>query len=173
MKPVPINDMNSIEPPDLFFLSSAVGWIELGNRAEARLELEKISAKFREHPDVLELKWTLASDAKDWTACVDIAETIVRVAPDRSFGWVHRSYALHELGKTDEAWKRLLPAEKIFPEEFLIPYNLACYAAQLDNLDDARFWLSKAVTLGGIQKVKLMGLQDNDLTALWPELNKL
>jgi hypothetical protein len=157
----------------LFFLTAAVGWIELGNRVEARLELERISSKFRDHPDVLELKWTLASDAKDWAACVDIAESIVRVAPSRSFGWIHRAYALHELGRTEEAWNLLMPAEKMFPDEFLIPYNLACYAARMEKLDEAKFWLSKAVTLGGIEKVKQMGLQDSDLSALWPDLQKL
>lgn len=165
--------LEKIEPPDLFYLSGAIGWIELGNRVEARLELDKIGPKFRNHPDVLELKWTLASDAKDWPACVKIGETMVKVAPERSFGWVHRSYALHEMNRTEEAWNCLLPAEKMFPDELLIPYNLACYAAKMDKLDEARFWLSKAVSLGGIEKVKQMGLKDTDLQSLWPDLRKL
>ena len=165
--------MNKIEPPDLFFLSAAVGWMELGNKSEARGELERISEQNREHPDVLELKWALAADEKEWASCVEIGEAMIRVAPDREFGWVHRSYALHEMGRTGDAWNALLPAVQKFPDEFLIPYNLACYAAQMNNLDEARFWLSKAVILGTAAKVRVMGLKDKDLKPLWPELQSL
>jgi predicted Zn-dependent protease len=162
-----------IEPPDLFYLSAAVGWMELGNKSEAREELERISDENREHPHVLELKWALAADANDWSSCVKLGEALIRVAPEKEFGWVHRSYALHELGRTREAWDALVPAVEKFPKEFLIPYNLACYAAQMNKLDEARFWLSKAVSLGSAEKVKLMGLKDNDLKPLWPELQML
>ena len=48
--------------------------------------------------------------------------------PDEPVGWIHRSYVLHEQKRTREAWDLLLPAAKKFPEDFTIPYNLACYA---------------------------------------------
>ena len=165
--------MNQIEPPDIFYLSAAVGWLELGNKNEARDELHKISAEVRHHPDVLELEWTLASDAKDWEGCVEIGEVMVQTTPERAFGWVHRSYALHELGRTQEAWDALIPAAPRFPKEFLVPYNLACYAARLDNLDDARFWLSKAIIIAGLPKIKAMALQDSDLQPLWSEIEPM
>src|SRR5690349_5172401 len=112
--------MNDLEPPDSFHVSAAVGWFELGNKAEARSELSKLCPEASAHPDVLELKWTLASDLKDWEQCVLLGDRLVESAPERAFGWIHRSYALHELKRTEEAWHRLLPAAEKFPTEFLI-----------------------------------------------------
>jgi tetratricopeptide (TPR) repeat protein len=165
--------MKTLEPPDIFYLAAAAGWFELGNKCEARSELEKISPELREHPDVLEMEWTLASEGGEWESCIDLGEEIVRVAPDRPFGWIHRSYALHEVGRTREAWDALLPAAGKFPDVFLIPYNLACYAARMGNIDDARSWFRKAASSGGSKRVQTMALSDPDLAVLWPEIKEM
>src|SRR5687767_6305654 len=117
--------MKTLEPPDTFYFAAAIGWLELGNKSEAEQELKHISRDFQEHPDVLELRWTVAADEHDWERCADLAADMIRIAPNREFGWIHRSYSLHELKRTQEAWDALLPAANIFPEQFLIPYNLA------------------------------------------------
>ena len=54
--------MQKLEPPDTYYLSAAVGWLELGNPGEARAELVQISSRQQEHPDVLEVRWALAVD---------------------------------------------------------------------------------------------------------------
>lgn len=165
--------MKILEPPDTFHFSAAIGWLELGNELEARDELEKISTELRGHPDVLELEWTLAAAAEEWREAVETATTLIRLAPERAFGWIHRSFSLHELGLTEEAWETLLPAAQLFPAEFLIPYNLSCYAAQMGKLDQARYWLQRAIELGGVERVKTMALDDGDLAPLLPEIKKL
>lgn len=53
-----------------------------------------------------------------------------------------------------------LAREGKFPEEYLIRYNLACYARQLGNLKEAREWLKKASALAGTKQIKLMALED-------------
>ena len=53
--------MHKLEPPDTHCFLGAVGWLELGNLAEARAELAQVSAAQQEHPDVLEVFRDLCS----------------------------------------------------------------------------------------------------------------
>jgi hypothetical protein len=94
--------MKPLGHPDSFHLQAAVGWLELGNFTEANEELENITPQLRAHPDVREVRWQVYAAAKKWEACVDIAAAITKLAPNRELGWIHRSYALHELIRTEE-----------------------------------------------------------------------
>ena len=105
-----------------------------------------------------------------FTATPTIAETLVKVAPRETHGWTHRSFVLHEMNRTQEAFDLLLPAAERFPKCWLIPYNLACYCAQLGRLKDAWQWLEKAFALGDSKKVKLMALDDKDLETFWADI---
>jgi hypothetical protein len=49
---------------------------------EANAELEKIAPELRAHPDVLEVRWTIYANARNWEPCVDIADAIIKLAPD-------------------------------------------------------------------------------------------
>lgn len=53
-----------------------------------------------------------------------------------------------------------------FPDQWLIPYNLACYACQLGRLDEAREWFRRALTMGDGKAIKLEALNDPDLAPL-------
>ena len=57
-----------------------------------------------------------------------------------------------------------------FPRSWIIPYDLSCYACQLNKLDEGRTWLKKAFKLGDPKEVKLLALADPDLKVLWPEI---
>jgi tetratricopeptide (TPR) repeat protein len=167
--------MESLGPPDTHFLSAAVGWCELGSVAEAKVELERIAPVLRQHPDVLEVRWLIHAQEKDWEEGLAVAEKLVEVAPQRSNGWLRRAYALRRAkrGGLQAAWDVLLPAVEKFPEEPIIPYNLSCYACQLGRLDQARQWLQGAVKGAGKEKIKSMALNDDDLAPLWEEIKKL
>src|SRR5580765_5841699 len=102
--------------PDSFHLRAARGWLELGNPLEANEELEKIAPALGMHPDVLEVRWQISAKAKQWEACIDLAERIIALTPDNPFGWIHRSFALHELKRTQEAWDNLIRVIKKFPK---------------------------------------------------------
>jgi len=151
-------------------MSSAIGWLELGNHREADLELKQIQPALRAHPDVLEVRWRIYSQAKWWEACVDLANAIVKLAPDRTSGYIYRAYSLRRCKGLMSAWMSLLPAVERFPEEWLIPYNLSCYSCQLGNLDTARRWLAKAFEKGEREKLKAMALADPDLKPLEQEI---
>jgi hypothetical protein len=60
-----------------------------------------------------------------------------------------------------------------FPGESVIPYNLACYACQLGEMDAARRWLAKAVQVGGRAMIRRMAQDDPDLLPLRGFLGKL
>jgi Flp pilus assembly protein TadD len=64
----------------------------------------------------------------------------------------------------------LIQAQRTFPKEQIIAYNLACYDCQLGDLNAARSWLEKACALGDARKIKHMALQDPDLEPLWPDI---
>ena len=167
--------MKTIDPPDLFLVSAAHGWLELGNVAEAKAELENVSSSNHNHPDVLEARWSICAVEERWIEGLQIARELLLHAPDRSSGWLHQAYALRRVpeGGVKKAWSALLPAFDKFPTEAIIPFNLSCYACQLNLLDAARVWLKRAAVLGGKEKIKRMALGDPDLKPLWPEVKQL
>jgi hypothetical protein len=167
--------MQKLESPETHYLSAAVGWLELGNIAEAKAELALIGEPWQTHPDVLEVRWLLCAEDGEWTEGLAIARTLVQQAPDRSSGWLHQAYALRRLpdGTVKQAWEALLPAFDKFPKEPIICFNLACYACQMQQLDAARTWLKRALFIGGKDRMKRMALEDSDLEPLWQEIRGL
>ena len=147
----------------------------MGNLEEAKGELAKVAAAAQNHPDVLEVRWLIHAQEKNWDRGLAVAEKLFELAPERSSGWLHRAYALRRVkgGGLQAAWDALLPAFEKFPKEPTIPYNLACYACQLRRLDEARQWLERAVKIAGKEKIKFMALNDDDLEPLWQEIKRL
>src|SRR6266404_4186070 len=173
--PGTIEPMEPLGPPDAHFLSAAVGWFELGNLPEAKAELAKIALDLGRHPEVLEVRWLISAQEKNWDEGLAVAGALVEVAPQRSSGWLHRAYALRRArgGGLQAAWDALLPAFENFPAEATIPYNLSCYACQMGRLDEARQWLQRAVKIAGKDPIKFMAVNDDDLEPLWREIKKL
>lgn len=159
-----------LEPPDIHHAREAQGWLELGNHLEANEELDKITPELRVHPVVLEIRWQIYAKEKKWSACVDIAATIIKLAPDNHRGWIDRSFALHELKRTDEAFDNLLPVADKFSDVWTIPYNLACYCSQLQRLDEAETWFKKAMAIDE-KTVKQIAIDDPDLLPLWDSMS--
>ncbi len=161
--------MNPITPPDTHHLTAAQGWLELENAAEASKELEQISPECREHPDVLEVRWAVEARQLNWEECVHVATQLTQHAPGRSSGWIHRSFALHELKRTQEAYELLLPSLSLFKGIWPIPYNLACYQSQLGQKEPALEFYAQALEIGG-ESIREMALNDIDLAPLHNEI---
>ena len=165
--------MGQIDFPDRHCVNAAEGWLELGNIFEARTELGKIAAPRGEHPDVLEIEWKICAREKRWDAALLVAQAVIKADPARCSGWLDQSYSLHEMNRTLEAWSHLLPAARKFPQVWTIPYNLACYACRLGNLELARQWLDKAIAILGKEEIKNLALADADLQPMREQLAKL
>ena len=161
--------MKHLEPPDSFYLRAAWSCLESRNTVAAQEELARISPDLLFHPDVLELRWAIQMQAGAWQLALELAQAIVNSAPDRPTGWIKRSFVLHKLKRTREALDNLFPAAERFDKVAVIPYNLACYAAELRYLWEAERWLKQAFEVGGSQ-LKVLALQNEDLKPLWGKL---
>lgn len=151
-------------------LNAAEGWLGLGDYVEADKEIEGIAAETRSHPAVLEVRWQIHAKARRWEGALEIASALAQGLPEEPIGWIHRSYSLHELKRTQEARDNLLRVVDQFPHNAIMRYNLACYECQLGRLEQAKTWLEKAYHLGEPEKIKLMALEDPDLEPLWREI---
>ena len=165
-----------LEPPYQHFLSAAQGWLALGNSAEARAELQQIPEPLREQAEVLETLWDICSAERNWEEAWQWGELMVRRFPDNPSSWIQRAYATRRAaaGGLKEAWAALRPAFDKFPEDVIIPYNLACYTAQVGELEEAWQWLGRALEKADDRRlIKKMGLAEEDLKPLWPRLKKV
>jgi predicted Zn-dependent protease len=162
--------MKPLEPPDSMHLDAARGWLGLGNPQEADAELDNLTPALKTHPDVLEVRWHICAYSKQWDGCVAVANDLIKLAPKRSSGWINRANSLYWSGHAQEAFDSLLPAVDRFPKVWAIPYDLACYCAQLGQVDEAKSWLAKAFAIPTSatekQLVKLTALQDPDLVPI-------
>jgi tetratricopeptide (TPR) repeat protein len=163
-------NMKPLPAPDSHHLRAAQGWLELGNDREANEELERITPTLRAHPDVLEIRWHIYAHAKKWDACAEIAGAIIKLDSNRPDAWINRSFALHELKRTQEALDYLLPVADRFPRVWNVPYNLACYSAQLGRLDECQAWFKKAMAIDE-HTVKQAAIDDPDLKPLWDSMS--
>lgn len=153
-------------------LNAAKGWLDLGNHAEASRELDQIAGALRVHPDVLEVRWQICARMKMWTAALEISSAIIELAPERSFGYLHQAYSFHALGYTEKAYNALTQVAGKFPEVIAIPYCLACYACQLQRVDDAYQWFEQAVTIGDEKRIVQAALNEPMLQPIWDRLRK-
>lgn len=165
--------MDDLVPPDTFYVSAARGWAELGNPAEAKLEMERLSPAAREHPMALETWWEIHAAERNWEAALESARELILSAPSLPSGWINQSYCLHELKRTVEARDCLLKVASCFPDVSTIPYNLACYACQLGDNALALRWVKAAAKVVGKETVKAMAKGDPDLAPLWKEIREL
>ena len=158
------------EPPNTHYLNAAQGWLGLGDPDEAAGEFDRIDPALQHTPEVLEVRWQISATAQKWEECVLVGNALVASAPRQVLGWIHRSYALHELNRTKAAYDALLPAVERFPKEWLIQYNLACYSCRLQDQGRALRYLEQACKIGDPQQIKAMALQDTDLRELWERM---
>lgn len=167
--------MLKLVPPDSFHVSAAIGWIELGNPVEARAELEKVSPELRTHPGVLEVEWAIEANSQNWTAALKIAQQIIRLTPDDVSGWLHQAYALRRVpeGGLLSAWNALFAVAEKFPDEGTVFYNLACYACQMEQMENARQLLQRAIKIDGEKTIKELALKDSDLEPMWDEIRAM
>jgi len=162
----------SISPPDCFHVSSAQGWLGLNNAEEAAIELEKIHPDYRCFPEIVEIEWQIEAKRKRWENCLKLANHLTALVPNQAQGWIHLAFTLHEMQETQRAWDVLLLKVDIFPKEWIIRYNLACYAAKLGKAEEAKEWLDCACLFGSEREILGMALEDPDLKSIWPSIRK-
>jgi len=159
--------------PDNLYMDAASGWLMLGDSVSARQELDRMTPESRLTPSALELAWASYASQADWQGAYQVAEVLIQVAPALPMGWIHRAYAARRMpgGGLARAWELLAPAAERFPKESMIPFNLACYAAQSQQPVEAWNWLLRAAEAEGDRSaIRKRALADPDLQALWPRI---
>ena len=145
-------------------LLAAQGYCELGMYDDALVELDSLPEELTQHMAVMELRAVTLMQAKRWKQALAASRSLCRVAPDKTTGFIHAAFCLHELGRTDEARDILLSGPNLLHAEPTFHYNLACYECALGNLDLARMHLEKSFELD--KKFKDFARNDPDLAAL-------
>ena len=155
-----------MDTPDIHFLRAAEGWLELGNPAEARLELARVSPANQSHSDVLCARWHIEERSHHFDACVEIARAMIHANAKDPRGYMNLSNALFFAGKTELAYQHGLEAAARFPSDPAQPYNMACYACHMGRIDEAKSWLHRAMALGDSKTVQNWARNDPDLAPL-------
>ncbi len=164
--------MTELSAPDSHLANAAEGWLLLGVPGDAQTELNQLSSESRVHPRCLDLQWQVFAAGRQWDAAFSVAQQSVELWGQFVGGWIQRAYAARrcEAGGLAQAFECLAPADTLFPTEPIIPYNLACYSAQMGKLDDAWSWYEAAMQRGRPEDLLAMALRDEDLRPLWPRL---
>ena len=142
-------------------LLAASGFAELSLFQEAVQELEELPEVWKELPTVLVVWLEIYQHWQKWSEAESVALRLLEMEPGEP-GWpIALAYAIRRARGLVFAKEILLQAGEKFPDCGTIQFNLACYAAQLGQLDEARQRLSRAVQLD--QEFASMAKTDADL----------
>lgn len=145
----------------------------LGNSQEALREFDQISPEGKKTPEALVILWEIHAQLCDWQKAIEIADRLIESMDHQPDGYIKRAYALHELKRSREAWDTLHPISSQFTGNWLIPYNLACYAAQLGKPTEALKWFRRAIRVGNERELMAMALNDPDLEPIRQKIETL
>lgn len=153
--------------PDDRHLLAAEGWLELSNFHEAHLELDRISPDESSVPEVLAMRCRIYEAARHWEQLLDTSRDLSELAPRCLTAWLGQGRALHELGKTHQAYHLLVDVVELFPGNQTIRYDIACYAAQRGLAEESVQWLKTVFETDGDYFYRGKALHDEMLRPLW------
>lgn len=145
-------------------LLAAQGYSELSMYDDALAELDTLPAAALKTAEALELRAVILMRAKRWQDALTTGRELCQSEPEKSGGFIHTAYCLHELGRTAEARDCLLSGPPSLHAEPTFHYNLACYECALGHLDLARLHLDKSFSMD--RKMRDLAKRDPDLAAL-------
>jgi len=126
---------------------AASGFSELGLFQEAVDELEGLPLELRETRGVLAVWLELYQGWQKWAEAEAVATRLVEAEPDESNWRVALAYATRRTCGLASARDILINASRQFPNCAMIQFNLACYDAQLGDLNEARRRLRQAIRI--------------------------
>jgi predicted Zn-dependent protease len=145
-------------------LVAAQGYCELGLPELALEELAQLPDESLHEPAVLEARLAVLMQARRFHDALPCSQELCRLVPEKTAGFIHAAFCLHELGKTQAAREMLLSGPPALKAEPTYHYNLACYEAVLGNFDQARAHLDVSFAMD--KKLKEHAKGDPDLEYL-------
>jgi len=143
---------------------AAQGYSELSMFDDALTELDSLPDDVLQTSTVIELRTVILMQAKRWKPALTTARALCRTEPEKTSGFIHAAFCLHELGRTTEARDILISGPEALHIEPTYHYNLACYECALGNLPMARVHLERSYQLD--KKFRDFARNDPDLAAL-------
>jgi hypothetical protein len=154
-----------LEQPDRQHWQAAAGYVELGMFLEADTELDKIDPFNRAAPEVLALRVAIYRGLQKWELMREIAKRLAEFQPNDIQWTISLAYATRRANSIQAAKQVLLTAERRFPKEPAIKYNLACYFCQTRDIETAKGYLKKAFEID--LNWRAAALDDADLQPIW------
>ena len=148
-------------------LVAAQGYSELGLPDLSLSELELIPDDLQHEPLVVETRLSVLMQARRFEDALPIGQKLCELMPDRTSGYIHAAFCLHELGNTCAARDLLLSGPSCLKADATYHYNLACYETRLGNYAEARAHLD--VSFAMEKKLREYAETDPDLAALRDE----
>lgn len=143
----------------------AQGWLLLENYAAADRALRLIPPAFRKRPEVEQFRAQLHLAAGRWARAVPLLRRMLKKDPTEVQYWVSLAFAVRRSESIAAAEAILLEARERFPQEAILWFNLACYAAQQGRVVEARDLLVEAVKREA--GFRMLAKSDPDLAPLW------
>jgi tetratricopeptide (TPR) repeat protein len=150
-------------------LDAAHGYLALGMHQDAWEELESLPPELRAHDHVLELRISIYHGLGKWESARVLAESLAKRSPENPNWWILWAFSLRREKSVDAARAVLLEAAAVHPDVALIPYNLACYACVLGQIEAARKLLTVAFSMD--EMLKRVALDDPDLDPIFGEIS--
>jgi predicted Zn-dependent protease len=153
---------------DPSWLDSARGYLDLGMLDEADAALASLTNEQRESEPGRELAISIALNRSDNEIAFRLSEELCRQWPASHAGPIQGAYALHALGRTEEAILFLQAGPGHLREEAVYYYNLACYEATLGRSEAAVSWVLESVLHDPAFRER--ALEDPDLAGILERL---
>lgn len=143
----------------------ARGWLLLGRADEAARALDEVPGVHQHAVATLALRCQVFLDTGECVLAAAIARRLTVAEPGEPQHWISLAFAVRRCESVAAAREILLEALPRFPLCATIPYNLACYAAQLGEFAEARRYLDQAIGLD--PDFRGIARQDADFEPLW------
>jgi lipopolysaccharide biosynthesis regulator YciM len=160
--------VNTLDPQIHRRLIAAVGFAELSLFQDAVEELEALPDELKEITVVLATWLEVYQRWEKWSEASSVAMRLAEMEPGESNWPVALAYSVRRSRGLVFAQEILVQAGENFPDCATIHFNLACYAAQLGNLDEARLRLRRAIQLD--QEYAVLAKTDPDLIPIRTEM---
>lgn len=158
-----------IDPQVQRRLLAASGFAELTLFQEAVQELEELPESSKELSAVLVVWLEVYQRWEKWAEAEAVAMRLAQMEPEEPCWLVALAYATRRSRGLIFAHQILLQAGENFSNCGTIQFNLACYAAQLGQLGEARRRLGRAIELD--KAFALMAKSDPDLEPIRNEMD--
>ena len=149
-------------------LRVASGYLELDMVDEAAAEVENIAPEDKMRYEVLAFRVEVFRAAGNWDGMEAVSSFLAKVQPNEPSWPINQAWAERRRSSVAAARKILEVAQRQFPDNATILYNLSCYASVEGDIDEAKKYLKQAINRN--KKFREISLDDPDLTLLWDSI---